>query len=703
MKNAIAILYLFSFPLTLMAKVIFGHVRDMGKDSIPLANVTITGTSMNIVPDSFLLDEIVVSGELTKRDASSEVYYVTDSLRKGCANALQLLNRLKGINVDLVTEGVKIGEYRDVPLVMDGRDVSMEHVRNMNPKRIRKVEILRYPKGKYGDAPIVVNIIPSNSYTGFDLGVHAKGMLSLRNKHSRSTDDGLTLSYSKQRWNLYGDAGVKSKRVFEASSYETSFKGNVEKTATEDNKHPNISDDLKSVNYSVGADYKISKNHIVSFQASLDKDKHSNESNYNDTTNMFLSRSLRDYNTSDITTGLYYRGNVDGKLHLSSDVTYNYYEVKENNKYALLDYSSTQLYKGEKNFWRANADAKYTWNDIVSSTVGYTFTRKDYDNFNRQTNSRLFSSGESRHDAYFSVSISPSRNINFIMGSNFLNVGETSNNNSEWNFSWMPLAKAYWRPLKFLSFYVNYFCDIRHPNLDQLSTVTYQRNNFLWEKGNPELQAQILHYLQFRANLKDFVEFTYLYKHSSNEFTPWYYADGDRVIQTTTNGDYIHQYVGLNGDYSLPNNIGIDFTANYQWYKRRSAERGLWGNGHTWYLDATATWAVSKRMTLISEYFLRYDKEPLLQGKKNGQSEQLMLGMQTSAMNNKMSILAVATIPTKVISKRCYNEILIPDYHFITWKDDRVNLSIVQVVIRYNISKGKVSKWQHDNNNDNEK
>lgn len=749
MKHFIAVFYLLTFPLTLMAKVISGYVCNMDKEPIPLANVTlchksdslrisstttnnegffemdvkdtlncflrvscvgyqpqdvtITGTSMNIMLIYYLLNEVVISADLIKRDASTDVFYITDSLRSGCANTLQLLNRLKGVHVDLATECIKIGEYRDVPIVIDGKDVSAEYVRNINPKRIRKVEILRNPKGKYGDLPIVVNIILNNSYTGFDLGIHAKGMVSLKNKHSRSKDEGLTLSYSKQRWNIYGDAGVKYKRVFEAASYEDSFNGDVEKTAMEDSKHPNIMDDLKSVNFSVGTDYKISKTHTVSFQALLDKKRHSNESDYNDTTNCLLSQTFRNYNTSDITTGFFYRGNIDGKMYLSSDVTFNYYDVKENNNYVLLDNSSTQLYKGEKNYWRVNAEAKYIWNDILSSTIGYSFTKKDYNNFDRQTNSRLFSSGESRHDTYFSVSYNPSKNFNFILGSNFLNVGETSDNISHWNSSWMPLAKAYWRPLKRLSILMNYFCEKLHPNLDQLSTVTYQRHKFLWQKGNPELKAQILHYLQFRVNLKDIMEITYLYKYSSNEFSPWYYTDEDRAIETIANGDYIHQYVGFNGDYVLPNNIGINFTANYQWYKRQSAERDSRRNGHTWYLDVTASWSVSKRVALVSEYFLRYDKEPLLQGKKYGQNEQLMFGAQISVLNNKMSIFAVATIPTKVISKRCYNEILIPKYHYMTWNDDRVNNSIVQVVLRYNISKGKVSKLQYNNNNDKEK
>lgn len=666
-------------------------------------NVAINDSILKIVLMPTLLSEVIVTADMIKKDASSEVYYITDSLRKSSANTLQLLDKLKGIKIDWTTDAVKIGEYRDVPIMVESKEMSLEYVRNLNPERIRRVEILRFPKGKYGSAPIVINIKLNNSYAGFDLGLRAKGMVSLRNKHSHSTDDGITFTYATGKWNIYGDAGVKNKRFFEARSYEETYSGQTEVTATEDYKNPNSRNRLTNINFSVGADYKINRNHVVSFQTWIDNNKEKDKQTYNDGMGAILSQTVGNYNASNITVGAFYRGVVGQKLHLSSDVTYNYYDVDEDKNFILYANTSDQLYEGKKNYGRVNADARYVWNDVLSSTIGYTFTKKDYNNYDRQSNAQLFSSEESRHDAYFSMNVTPAKNFNFVVGSNFLNVEEKNDDLSDANFSWMPLAKVYWKPFKFVSFLMNYFCDVQHPNLDKLSTVAYQRNAFLWYKGNAELKAQIMHYMQCRINLRDWIEFTYLYKYSSHEFTPWYYADGNRVIETLTNGDYVHQYLGLNGDYALPLNLGINFTANYQWYKRRSDEQMAWRNGHTWYLDVTATWRVYKGITLMSGYFLRYDKEPLLQGEKYGQNEQLMLGANVSALNNKLSLMLAMTIPTNAISKRTYSEISIPDYHYIAWNDEQVNNTMVQLSIRYNIGKGKVSKWQNKNNSEKEK
>lgn len=236
-------------------------------------------------------------------------------------------------------------------------------------------------------------------------------------------------------------------------------------------------------------------------------------------------------------------------------------------------------------------------------------------------------------------------------------------------------------------------------NADQIIVVdggkiveTGNHASLIGKRGacNPELKAKIMHYMQYRVDLKNIIQLTYLYKHSSREITPWYYINGDRAIETLINGDYVHQYIGLNGNYTLPHNIEINFAANYQWYKRRTEEQTSWRDGHTWYLDITATWQAHKRLAFISGYFLRYDKEPLLQGERYGQSEQLILGAQTSLLKNKLSMILAMAIPTSAISKRTYDKIIIPDYQHTTWNNDKVNNAIVQLSFRYNIGKGKV-------------
>ena len=108
-------------------------------------------------------------------------------------------------------------------------------------------------------------------------------------------------------------------------------------------------------------------------------------------------------------------------------------------------------------------------------------------------------------------------------------------------------------------------------------------------------------------------------------------------------------------------------------------------------------------MTIMSEYFLRYDKVPLLQGEQYEEDEQLMLGLKASALKGRLSFVLVTTIPTNAISKRIYKEVIASDYKYITYKNKKVNNSLVLLSFRYNISKGKASKHQNTNNSEKEK
>ncbi len=749
MKKLLSIIFLFVFSQTLMSQVITGKVINtegeaissatvalyQKKDSIQIALTTadhegrfdikvidksnsylkvscigyepqkidIISSPLMVVLKTLSLGEVTIKAEQIKKDASSEVYFITDSLRKDCANTLQLLNKLHGIKVDWATDAVKIGEHRDVPMMVEGKEMRSEHILNLNPKSIHKVEILRFPKGKYGNKPIVLNIILNPSYTGFDLSAHTKGMTNLRDEHSHNTDNGVNFTYATKKWNIYADAGFKNKRLLRATSYKQAYKDICEYSATEDYHHPNGRHTLTDWTLSAGADYKIMFQHVVSLQTWINLSKSKDQESYLDHAQEIISNNSDRYHAADITTGAFYRGRVNKRLHLSSDLTYNYYHVDEDRHYTVNTVYNNLQYKGKKNFWRWNTDARYLWSGWLSSSVGYTFTDKAYTNEGQQNNNRLFHYRESRHDAYFTAKLNPTRTFNFIVGSNFLYINESNDGLSNGNFSWMPLAKVFWHPLKLMTISADYYCDVQHPNLDQLSTVIYQRNSLLWHQGNPELQARVMHYMQYRLELKNIIQFTYLYKYSAHDITPWYRSDGSKVIETLINGDFVHQYVGLSGDYVFPHHIGVNFVTNHQWYKRRKNRHSPWRNGHTWYMDIATSWQILRHLAIISEYFLRYDIEPLLQGKQYTQNEQLMFGVNTSVLKNKLSVMLVSTIPTNVISKRNYSKINISDYQYTTWDNDKVNNSIVLLSIRYNIGKGKASKWQNRNNSELEK
>ena len=178
--------------------------------------------------------------------------------------------------------------------------------------------------------------------------------------------------------------------------------------------------------------------------------------------------------------------------------------------------------------------------------------------------------------------------------------------------------------------------------------------------------------------------------------------ENDYVVETLVGSNYLHQYIGLSGDYNIGQKFQVNFTANYQWYGRQDSEN-IWHRGRTWYLDAMATYQMNSHLYLMAAYFLRHDKHPLLQGEEYNQEENLMLGLMSPLGKGKLSLSVNFAIPTSLVSKRTYKDITIPDFKFTSWEDQRVNNTLMQISLRYNFGKGSVSKANNQNRSESEK
>ena len=421
-----------------------------------------------------LLKEIVVKGDPKHKDAITETFFLTDSLRNNSNNSLQLLDKLPGISVDWASDAVKIGEYRDVPIMLNGREVGKELVQNINPQRIKKIELLRFPKGKYGDMPIVLNYITYDNYLGYDLGVQSKGLVSFRTPNSHSENIGANFIYTLDKWNIYSDFNVSNKKMYSATAYSYLYKNEVaEATAMEDYRNPNNNNANRNFNASFGVDYKIAPKHTISIQSWLDGGIYDGYESYQTLENTLLSENRNNYRNINSTSGLFYRGDITDRFIITSDLTYNYYNVNENRIYKNFDELTELDYSGRKDYWRYNANVYNIWNNILTSNIGYTYTDKSYINKDTNTEQELFRSLEKRHDVYASLMINPHQKVSLAIGSNVLFVHRDNGIDSDSRYSWMPSAKLHWQALKKLSVTGNYFCNIEYPNLDQLSTVTY--------------------------------------------------------------------------------------------------------------------------------------------------------------------------------------------------------------------------------------
>lgn len=692
------VLILFLFPFTCLAQVKGKVVSVSDSTSTPSANFSLEKE----------LKDVVVVADMVSRNASKETIFITDSLRKGTVSAIQLLAKLPGITTDWGTDEVNVGKDKNVPIVINGKEVKREYAISLNPKRIKQVEIMRYPAGKYSDYPVVLNIELADDYKGWDVSTFTRNLYSFRNKHSNREAIGTSFTYTLPKVNLYGSLSFNHRQNYDVSGYEYSSMSDLMiKSEAADYKKPNISTRNNMGSFSLGADYRLSNNQILSAQAWIER----KGTKQNDSFSVFNNdkfyelNSLDDFKTDDYTIGLFYKGKFANHLNLSSELIYNRYDIHEDRIYSEKDNIVLSPYKGNKNYWRYYLSANYYLGNKVSLWADYTQIWKDYSNSDRNENIVLYNSKETRSKLMGAISYQPFRNFNALLGSHLLTVKDENQQTavSEKHTSWMPLFKGYWKPVKWMYLQYNYFCDVEYPNLDQLSTVRWQVNDVLWHRGNSELKPRIMHYSEITVNFVNIVKIDYMYKQSKDEIIDYYQQEEDKTYQTQANCNYRHNYLGMEGDYNLGNGVELSFVANYQWYHRYMKDDTK-HFGRTWYLDTQLLWNVpNTKLSFMASYFLRHDKLPLLQGKQYDEEEKLFVGTSYSLLKGKLPIFLEVSIPTSMISKKTYTKVSLPNFAYQIYGDNRVNAFVALISVKYSLGKGKTTKLNNSKNLDMEK
>ena len=79
----------------------------------------------------------------------------------------------------------------------------------------------------------------------------------------------------------------------------------------------------------------------------------------------------------------------------------------------------------------------------------------------------------------------------------------------------------------------------------------------------------------------------------------------------------------------------------------------------------------------MAMYTLRHEKEPLLQGMRYSQQEQLAVGLSRNFMSGRLAVSLFATIPVSAIPKTAWESVEIPGYRYTSYVNDRVNHAVL--------------------------
>lgn len=667
-------------------------------DSIGQPSTTLTDTVPDL--DTVNLDGVTVTANSNSRDAVNETIVITKEMRKGTNSAISLLGKVPGIVLDRMDESIRIGTNLDVPIIVDGKEVSKDYAKSLNPDRVYKVEILRHPAGRYAEYPVVVNLVLKTTYKGFDVNLQTRELVSLRNKHSNTDKAEGGFNFSNPHWNVYSLIGYTHRDSYKATAYIRDVEGKyTEETIPADEKHPNGRYLGNQWSAFAGLDYKINHDNTISIQGSAMTNHASSQTEYTMSRLYERAQQHSRYKTDEFSGGIFYKGAFADKLNVNVEGFYDYYHINDNYKYftgdAMTENSFPTMTSGNKHFVRGDINASYKFTDRLSLSVDEMFSLRKYSLDDMTSANGDYVSTEYRNRADINLMWNPLTRFSINGVLTLLTVrNEYTTEGARTNVthrSPLPYARAFWQFTKKMSVSVNYFYDIFYPNLDLLSPVRQTIGKSIYSEGNPALRAKEIHYIEAELAFKNFLKCSYLTRFERHDITPWYFKDDSDIVTTWVNSSNRFSRLALEASMTVASNLSFDILGSYSWY-RRSGYSDVQRRGRTWYLETQFAYSIKKIGTdVVARYFLRHDKLPLLQGMQYGEEENLAIGAAKTFWNNRIFINLMTTIPVNTISKIGWTSIQIPGYRYTVYENDKVNQTVLLLNIRFMFGNKKSS------------
>lgn len=524
-------------------------------------------------PSESFLKEFSVKESASESQLDRDVQIVTDKLKAGTSNTKEVLDKLNGVDLDRFSNAIKVDNDAKVIILVDGLEKDQEYIKNLSPDRLKKIEVIRDPGGRYAleGYSAVINIVLKKDYQGTELFASERGMFDLDAKNKNyifvQNECSSTLNYTYNKINLYGKFSNNINH-FNLPAFSRKEFGSglvIENNPPSDDLLNTYVDEFSN-DYTLGADYYVNPKHTISFEGNwssspfkLNSTKQNDAVNYfsNDVIlNSFRSQSSSGSGNNTQYYSLFYTGKVDEKNSFNSNFTYSHYnnsshssyyensllqrlehgtDLKDNTEFYLEYYhifsSKTSIQFGYGNTWKETG-SHFTVNDAASNFNSSDFRNKYYSYFAWQKNKKF--------GVKFGAAAETSKPIADGQEKNYLIV--------------QPYADIKYKPIEAFDFKLKYRSESNYPTIDQTNPFINIIDQQSVKTGNQFLRPEVTHKISLLTNvLGGFMTIEPYYHFSNNMIT-----ESGKLINDSL-FEYSYSNIGKYTNYGLEANITIPF------------------------------------------------------------------------------------------------------------------------------------------------
>ena len=656
-----------------------------------------------------LLKELVVSGSTTQHKLSGEEHLITHKMRSKAAHTLDLLDQIPGLRYDKMSNEIKIMGKSHILYLVNSLEQSKDYILNLNPKRIAKISVDKSPRGRFQSEgyDAIINIVLKSDYQGYDLILQNFAIANLEKNNGKdwlmSDQPAINLVYTNKKVNLFANYtngfSKWNMEVDKQLSYTDLLSMDSYRTKKND---PNDIYKYQGNVVNAGINYKLSPKQMLSLQGDYTYSKiHTDNCLDFEVKDLVqnkeyqLSNHSSNKNNSDnYSLSLFYTGELNNKLKIYSDLSYNYFSNQVAN--TLLQNSNNLAandFKEKRNLVKFNANVEYLLSHKFVLDLGYKYNYKTYQS-SLADKTQALDYKDLRHRIYGHAQYYLSEKLQLELGTG-LEYMKTDNQLKK---------KDYWQVLPYFMLNytasphfntkLSYLTDIAYPSLYQLSTAQTPIDAQLTQRGNPNLKTSVNHSLSLDFNFWDRLTFTPSFTYSPQQIEEFIEEQDQGFLSTFKNTRkkyYALQLVyeqPLGKYFSLSNSINY-FHERIKYQDQKHAINGV-------LFDSELSYFNPKYVLMMQlGYYRSLEKKIKIQGYQMYNFDAWVFTANKRFLKNKLNVMLSYFLPLKWGVRSKQEKMINAPYYKENYKinlQNYRNTLIFSVSYRFNSGKAGFSR-----------
>ncbi len=616
------------------------------------------------------LSEIEVVGSSITAKINRDIHQITPKMTENTTVIGELLEKINGISYNRIDNKIAIDNSSKVIILVDGMEKNTDYVQKLNPKRIKKVEIVRNPGGRYGlqGYTALINIFLDKAYVGHEFFIDEFTMMDLDYDKSNQyflpiNKANLFYNYAYKKWNIYAGLNHDYTMVTVSDSKMMKYDNGdlISEIAPTTNPY---NGKMKSnvMRYTLGADYFINPRHTVSFESHIknfpnDRKTSITHDRFLENTGAYISSSdiKSNVNTSNMQHALFYTGNINQFNKIKSDIVYyqqnrvmkntiftneNFYRLENNYMHTQLNFNVAY-----EHIFNQNLDIKTGYgNRLIQDENNYISTIEVATNEQYEKNMHFFDNFIHQLYAYCSWQTNPKLGMSFGVSGEYSNPKNDTIQHDF--FIFQPMLNIQYLASQKANFTLSYNVDNRYPSTAELNTTHRLIDSHIIGYGNVNLNPSLTHKISLKANfLNHKLSIEPYYHFSNNMITQINHFEHDTLYISYDNvGEYHKKGILLSLNMSITQFLSIsstiDFYSSKIDFKQQKYSVKDWTNN-------TQVYYINPKWKTMFFVQYRHFNSKMIQanGYIKGDTDYCMIGINKQFFNNKLSCLLMYNLP----------------------------------------------------------